>query len=118
LRQTEQRKSGEELPVSHYDVPQTGMEAHFRAHGTEIVIMGFGYSDVQTEKTLCSPCVSKAPIISELPEHLQKVAANGSWPTRMILQFRTFDIRSVAVKKPVRTGKYVKEVRREDSRSI
>jgi len=34
----------------------------------------------------------------------------------MILQFRTFDIRSVAVKKPVR--KYVNEVYRAYSRGI
>ena len=42
----------------------------------------------------------------------------GSGPTRITLQFRTFEIRSVAVNKPVNTGKKAKAVFFEDAIGI
>jgi hypothetical protein len=38
-----------------------------------------------------------------------KPPVNGREPMRMTLQFRTFEIRSVAVNKPVNTGKKAKD---------
>jgi hypothetical protein len=42
----------------------------------------------------------------------------GSRPTRIALQFRTFEINSVAVNKPVNTGKKAKAVFFEDAIGI
>jgi hypothetical protein len=44
--------------------------------------------------------------------------AKGSGPTRITLQFKTFEISSVAVNKPVKTGKNVKAVFFEDEIGI
>jgi hypothetical protein len=42
----------------------------------------------------------------------------GNGPTRITLQLRTFEISSVAVNKPVNTGKNAKEVFLEDARTV
>jgi hypothetical protein len=42
----------------------------------------------------------------------------GSGPTRITLQFRTFEIRSVAVNRPVSTGRKAKGVFFEDAIGI
>jgi hypothetical protein len=42
----------------------------------------------------------------------------GSGPTRITLQFRTFEIRSVAVNRPVNTGRKAKAVFFEAARDM